>query len=106
MKTTITRAQLAEAAQAVKGLVSKDGLSAFSKVRLDVSGCLSVTGSNGDVQVEWRMDGGCIGAPGTVTVPGTAFAAFVGALPDGDVEISAEGTSAVKSKAEEISVET
>ena len=57
MKTTITRAQLAEAAQAVKGLVSKDGLSAFSKVRLDASGSLSATGSNGDVQVEWRMDG-------------------------------------------------
>ena len=67
MKATITRAALAEAAQAVKGLVAKDALSAFSKVRLDVSGCLSLTGSNGDVQVEWRMDGGCIGAPGTVT---------------------------------------
>ena len=98
MKATITRAALAEAAQAVKGLVAKDALSAFSKVRLDVSGCLSVTGSNGDVQVEWRMDGGWIGTQGTVTVPGTAFAAFVGALPDGDVEISAEGTSSVKSK--------
>ena len=57
MKVAITRARLAEAAQAVKGLVSKDGLSAFSKIRLDASGCLSATGSNGDVQVEWRMDG-------------------------------------------------
>ena len=86
MKTTITRAQLAEAAQAVKGLVSKDGLSAFSKVRLDASGCLSVTGSNGDVQVEWRTDGEIDGR-GTVTVPGTAFVSFVGAMPEGVVEI-------------------
>ena len=89
MKTTITRAALAEAAQAVRGLVSKDGLSAFSRVRLDASGCLSVTGSNGDVQVEWRMDGEVDGK-GTVTVPGAAFAAFVGAMPDGRVEIERE----------------
>lgn len=86
MKTTITRAQLAEAAQAVKGLVSKDGLSAFSKVRLDASGCLSVTGSNGDVQVEWRTESE-IKDRGTVTVPGAAFASFVGAMPEGVVEI-------------------
>ena len=86
MKATITRAALAEAAQAVKGLVSKDGLSAFSKVRLDASGSLSVTGSNGDVQVEWRMDGD-IHDKGTVTVPGTAFASFVGAMPEGKVEM-------------------
>lgn len=97
MKATISRWQLAEAAQVVKGLVAKDGLSVFSRVRLDASGSLSVTGSNGDVQVEWQMVG-WIGTQGTVTVPGAAFAAFVGALPDDDVEISAEGTSAVKSK--------
>lgn len=90
MKTTITRAQLAEAAQAVKGLVSKDGLSAFSKVRLDASGCLSVTGSNGDVQVEWRTDGE-IKDRGTVTVPGAAFASFVGAMPEGVVEMECAG---------------
>lgn len=95
MKTTITRAQLAEAAQAVKGLVSKDGLSAFSKVRLDASGCLSVTGSNGDVQVEWRMDGE-IKDRGTVTVPGAAFASFVGAMPEGVVEIDDHGGKKVK----------
>jgi len=89
MKATITRARLAEAAQAVKGLVSKDGLSAFSKIRLDASGCLSVTGSNGDVQVEWRMDGN-IEDKGTVTVPGAAFASFVGAMPEGRVEIERE----------------
>lgn len=90
MRTTITRAALAEAAQAVKGMVAKDRLSAFSKVRLDVSGCLSVTGSNGDVQVEWRLGGetgGEVSERGTATVPGAAFASFVGALPEGKVEI-------------------
>ena len=97
MKTTITRAALAEAAQAVKGLVAKDGLSPFSRIRLDASGCLSVTGSNGDVQVEWRLDGD-VTDRGTVTVPGAAFAAFVAAMPEGTVEISAEHSSAVKSR--------
>lgn len=87
MKTEITRAQLAEAAQAVKGLVSKDGLSAFSKIRLDASGCLSVTGSNGDVQVEWRLEDGEIENTGTVTLPGAAFVSFVAAMPEGKVEI-------------------
>lgn len=89
MKTTITRAALAEAAQAVKGLVEKDKLSPFSRVRLDASGSLSVTGSNGDVQVEWRA-GGEIKLRGGVTVPGAAWSAFVGALPEGKVEIEAE----------------
>ena len=96
MKTTITRAALAEAVQAVKGLVSKDGLSAFSKVRLDASGSLSVTGSNGDVQVEWRLEDGEIENTGTVTVPGTAFASFVGAMPEGVVEIDDHGGKKVK----------
>ena len=98
MKATITRAALAEAAQAVKGLVSKDGLSAFSKVRLDVSGCLSVTGSNGDVQVEWRLEDGEIENTGTVTVPGTAFASFVGAMPEGKVEIDDDFGKKVRMK--------
>lgn len=98
MKTTITRAQLAEAAQAVKGLVSKDGLSAFGKVRLDASGCLSVTGSNGDVQVEWRLEDGEIENTGTVTVPGTAFVSFVAAMPEGKVEIDDDFGKKVRMK--------
>ncbi len=97
MKATITRAALAEAAQAVKGLVTKDGLSAFSKIRLDASGSLSATGSNGDVQVEWRMDGE-IDGKGTVTVPGTAFVSFVGAMPDGKVEIDDDFGNKVRMK--------
>ena len=95
MKATISRWQLAEAAQVVKGLVAKDGLSVFSRVRLDASGSLSVTGSNGDVQVEWQMVG-WIGTQGTMTVPGAAFASFVGAMPEGDVEIDDHGGKKVK----------
>lgn len=87
MKTTITRAQLAEAAQAVKGLVAKDALNPFSRVRLDAAGCLSVTGSDGNVQVEWRTEGQTL-ISGTATVPGISFASFVGAMPDGMVEMS------------------
>ena len=98
MKTTITRARLAEAAQAVKGLVSKDGLSAFSRIRLDASGCLSVTGSNGDVQVEWRLEDGEIENTGTVTVPGTAFVSFVAAMPEGKVEIDDDFGKKVRMK--------
>jgi len=98
MRTTITRAALAEAAQAVKGLVGKDKLSPFSKVRLDASGCLSVTGSNGDVQVEWRLEDGEIENTGTVTVPGTAFASFVGAMPEGKVEIDDDFGKKVRMK--------
>lgn len=98
MKATVTRAALAEAVQAVKGLVSKDALSAFSRVRLDASGCMSVAGTNGDVQVEWRLDGGTISDRGAATVPGAAFAAFVGAMPEGDVEIDGKaGTRVVLS---------
>ena len=98
MKTEIERAQLAEAAQAVKGLVSKDGLSAFSKIRLDASGCLSVTGSNGDVQVEWRLEDGEIENTGTVTLPGAAFVSFVAAMPEGKVEIDDDFGKKVRMK--------
>lgn len=97
MKVTIIKAQLNEATQAIKGLVAKDVPSAFSKVRLDASGCLSVTGSNGETQLEWRLDGD-IKDGGTVTVPGLAFAAFVSAIPEGVVEI--DGESGKKAKIE------
>ena len=98
MKIEIARAQLAEAAQAVKGLVSKDGLSAFGKIRLDASGCLSVTGSNGDVQVEWRLEGGEIEDAGTATLPGAAFVSFVAAMPEGRVEIGGDSGKKVAMK--------
>ena len=96
MKTTITRAQLAEAAQAVKGLVAKDGLSAFSKVRLDVAGAnVSLTGSNGDVQVEYRLSGET-SENGTLALPGNLLGRFVDAMPAGIVEIHGEAGKKAK----------
>lgn len=89
MKAMIARKRLAEAAQAVKGLVAKDRTSAFSRIRLDLSGVPSVTGSNGDVQIEWRFDG-TVEKAGAAALPGSAFASFAGALPEGDVRIDSE----------------
>ncbi|MBR6733271.1 MAG: DNA polymerase III subunit beta [Kiritimatiellae bacterium] len=90
MKTTITKAALAEAAQAVRGLVSKDGLSAFSRVRLDAVGPnVSLTGSNGDIQILCRFKGETE-RDGAVTLPGMLFWRFVGAMPEGKVEIERE----------------
>ena len=87
MKTKMSRSALAEAVGAVKGVVARDALSAFGKVRIDVAGGnVSLTGSDGDVQVEWRMSGETAES-GAATVSGAAFAAFAGALPDGVVEI-------------------
>lgn len=90
MKVTCKWSALADAAKAVKGLVAKDAVSPFSRIRLDASGRLSLTACRGDVQVEWSLDSCEIEKPGTVTVPGAAFAAFVDALPTGDIEIDGE----------------
>ena len=96
MKTTVTRALLAEANGAVKGLVQKDAMSPFSRVRLDASGAnVSLTASNGDVQVEYRIEGKT-SASGIVTLPGGLFVRFAEAMPAGDVEIDGEAGKKVK----------
>ena len=90
MKTKITKAQLAEANGAVKGLIAKDGLSNFSRIRLDVVGPnVSLTGSNGDMQIEYRVTGETI-ADGTLALPGGLLGRFVDAMPAGVVEIDGE----------------
>lgn len=98
MIATVPSELLAEAGGVVKGLVAKDASSAFSRVRLDASGALSVTGSDGGVQIEWRMEGK-VDKAGTVTVPGAAFAAFCGALPAGRVLIEGPDRGWVKMSA-------
>ena len=96
MKTRITRAQLAEATGAVKGVVQKDAQSAFSRVRLDAVGPnVSLTGSSGDTQVQYRITGETSGN-GIVTLPGGIFCRFVGAMPEGVVEIDGEAGGNVK----------
>lgn len=96
MKTEITKAQLAVANGAVKGLVSKDGASPFSRVRLDVVGPnVSLTGSNGDMQIEYRVEGET-SADGTLAIPGGLLGRFVDAMPAGAVEIDGEAGKKVK----------
>ena len=96
MKTTINSAQLAKATAAVKGLIQKDSLNPFSKVRLDAVGPnVSLTGSNGDMQVEYRVEGET-SADGTLVLPGAMFCRFVDAMPTGPIEIDGEAGKKVK----------
>lgn len=102
MKATVKWPALAEAAKAVKSLVAKDATSPLSRVRLDASGRFSLTASNGGVQVEWQVEDCEIAEQGTLTVPGAAFAAFVDALPDGDIEIGGDAGKRVKLAARDV----
>lgn len=87
MKTIITSMKLKEATGAVAALASKDVLSPFGKVRLDVAGRnVSLTGSDGDVQLEVRFEGETTES-GVAVLPGAAFARICAALPTGPVEI-------------------
>ena len=96
MKTQITRAQLAVANGAVKGLVSKDGASPFSRVRLDVVGPnVSLTGSNGDMQIEYRVEGET-SEDGTLALPGGLLGRFVDAMPEGIVDFDGEAGKKMK----------
>jgi DNA polymerase-3 subunit beta len=96
MRTKIINAQLAEATAAVKGLIQKDSLNPFSRVRLDAVGPnVSLTGSNGDMQVEYRVEGET-SADGTLVLPGAMFCRFVDAMPTGPIEIDGEAGKKVK----------
>lgn len=87
MKTIITSMKLKEATGAVAALASKDVLSPFGKVRLDVAGRnVSLTGSDGDVQLEVRFEGETTES-GVAVLPGAAFARICAALPSVPVEI-------------------
>lgn len=107
MKTIITSMKLKEATGAVAALASKDVLSPFGKVRLDVAGRnVSLTGSDGDVQLEVRFEGETTES-GVAVLPGAAFARICAALPTGPVEIGRQaepptgrraGSSAIKSE--------
>ena len=97
MKTKIIRKAFAEANAAVKGCIGKDALSIFAKVRLDATGGnVSLTGTDGVMQLEWRLKGETE-EDGAVTVPGARLAAFAAAMPDGVVAIE---TTATKMKLE------
>lgn len=96
MRTKIDKAKFAEAAGSVAALASKDALSPFAMVRLDAAGRnVSLTGSNGDVQLETRFAGET-GENGTVVVPGRTLAQFVGSMPPGEVEVKEVARGKVK----------
>lgn len=96
MKTTVSKSLLVDATGAIKGLLQKDALSPFNRIRLDAAGNnVSLTASNSDVQVEIRFVGETTETD-TVTLPGTSFVAFVGGMPDGSVEISGKPGQRVK----------
>jgi DNA polymerase III beta subunit len=56
---------------------------------------VSITGSNGDVQVQYRITGETEDN-GIVTLPGSIFWRFVGAMPEGVVEIGGDAGGKVK----------
>lgn len=90
MKIKITNTAFVEANAAMKPLVGKDSTCVFSKVRLDSTGhAVSLTGSNGDMQLEWRIKEDAIEAaePGVATVSGARLAAFASAMPSGIVTV-------------------
>lgn len=96
MKTKVLQSALAEANKIIQPIISKDALSQFNKVRLDVVGSnVTLTGTNGAIQIVCRFSGSTE-KDGILTVPGTYFNRFVSALPSGEVEIVRTGVSKVK----------
>ena len=88
MKIRITNTAFVEANAAMKPLVGKDSTGLFSNVRLDSTGpTVSLTGTNGDIQLEWRIKEAAIESAdaGVATVSGSRLAAFASAMPSGIV---------------------
>ena len=104
MKTIITSMKLKEATGAVAALASKDVLSPFGKVRLDVAGRnVSLTGSDGDVQLEVRFEGETTES-GVAVLPGAAFARICAALPAGQVEMGQAGQAERRGKDDNVTL--
>lgn len=96
MKTKVLQSALTEANKIIQPIISKDALSKFNKVRLDVVGSnVTLTGTNGAIQVVCRLSGSTE-KDGILTVPGTYFNRFVSALPSGEAEIVRTSASKVK----------
>ena len=90
MKIKITNTAFVEANAAMKPLVGKDSTGIFSNVRLDSIGhAVSLTGTNGDIQLEWRIKEEAIESAdvGVATVSGARLAAFASAMPSGIVTV-------------------
>ncbi len=96
MKTKVLQSALAEANKLIQPIISKDALSKFNKVRLDVAGPnVTLCATNGTIQITCRFTGKTE-KDGILILPGTYFNRFVSALPQGDVEIEQTSKSKVK----------
>lgn len=96
MKTKVLQSALAEANKLIQPIISKDALSKFNKVRLDVAGPnVTLCATNGTIQITCRFTGKTE-KNGILILPGTYFNRFVSALPQGDVEIEQTSKSKVK----------
>lgn len=86
MKTTILQNRLAAASKTMRGLVVKDVLNPFSKVRFDVAGPnVSLAGGNEMIQITCRFEG-VTESDGMVMLPGAYLDKFIGAM-NGEVTI-------------------
>lgn len=97
MKIKITNSAFVEANAAMKPLVGSTG--ALSNVRLDSTGhVVSLTGTNGDIQLEWRIKEEAIESAeaGVATMSGAKLAAFASAMPSGIVTVENVATDKVK----------
>lgn len=81
--------ELAKALAPVKGVALRDGVSPYAMVRLDATGPgLSLTGSNGDVQVETRLEAKVDGSGFSRLVPCGLFARCVEVMGGAAMEMS------------------
>ena len=89
-KATVLKSAFAEAAGAAKGLSSRDALSVFGKVRLDVAGGhMSLAATDGIVAVTRRIECEHDG-DFSAAVPGLTLERFASLLPEGKTELAPE----------------
>lgn len=97
MKTTILQNRLAAASKTMRGLLAKDALNPFSKVRFDVAGPnVSLAGGNEMIQITCRFEG-VTESDGMVMLPGTYLDKFIGAM-NGEVTIEERAMGKVTMK--------
>lgn len=95
MKTTILQNHLASAMKTMRGLVAKDSLSPFSKVRFDVAGPnVSLAGGNENIQITCRFQGETE-RDGMVMLPGAYLDRFIGVM-DGKVMLEQPDSGKVR----------
>ena len=89
MKTKMKSGPLARVASLAASVAARDPLSMFSRVALSATkNYLHITGGDGTCQVSARLDAES-NEDWNAAVPAALFAKFAGALPDGDLQLTA-----------------